>query len=117
MRLASIAALFLFAGCASASHGEREALLAAPINCATAETDIAALTAAMPSRRERARSVVQTVTPVGAVGGVVTGTYDERLGVLTGDIEDEMSARINAIQSECGIAGADEAATEQEETQ
>ncbi len=106
MKLASISLLAVLAGCATTSHAERETLLAAPINCATAQTDIAALEAAMPSRRERARSAVQSVTPVGAVGGVVTGTYDERLGVLTGGAEEELSARIAAIQSECTIADA-----------
>jgi hypothetical protein len=106
MKLASISLLAVLASCATASHAEREALLAAPVNCATAQTDIAALEAAMPSRRERARSAVQSVTPVGAVGGVVTGTYDERLGVLTGGTEEELSARIDAIRSECTIADA-----------
>lgn len=100
--------LFLFgtllAGCATAKHSERDTLLAAPVNCATAETDIAALEAAMPSRRERVRSAVQSATPVGAVKGVVTGTYDDRVAVLTGATEEELSARINEIRSECGIA-------------
>lgn len=116
MRLASIGVLAFLAGCASASHAEREALLAAPIDCATAQTDIAALEAAMPSRRERARSAVQSVTPIGAVGGVVSGTYDERLGVLTGGTEEELSARIEAIRSRCGIAVAADADHEQERT-
>ncbi|WP_213271895.1 hypothetical protein [Hyphomonas sp.] len=106
MKLASISLLAVLAGCATASHADRETLLAAPINCATAQTDIAALEAAMPSRGERARSAVQSVTPVGAIGGVVSGTYDERLGVLTGATEEELSARIEAIQSECTLADA-----------
>lgn len=114
MRLALVAGLALLSGCATASHGEREALLAAPVNCATAETDLAALEAAMPSRRERARSAVQSVTPIGAVGGAVTGTYDERLEVLTGATEDQLSARINEITSECDIASSAEAGAEVE---
>ena len=106
MRLASIGLLALLAGCATARHAEREALLAEPIDCSTAQTDIAALEAAMPSRRERARSAVQSVTPVGAVGGVVTRTYDDRLRVLTGGTKEELSARIDAIRSECTIVDA-----------
>jgi hypothetical protein len=106
MRLGSIGVLAILAGCATASHSEREALLTAPIDCAKAQTDIAALEAAMPSRQERARSAVQSVTPVGAVRGVVTGTYDERLGVLTGGTEKELSARIEAIKAECKIEDA-----------
>lgn len=116
MRLASIGVLAFLAGCATTSHAEREALLAAPIDCAKAQTDMAALEAAMPSRRERARSAVQSVTPVGVVGGVVSGTYDERLGVLTGGTEDELSARIEAIRSQCGTADTADADQEQEKT-
>lgn len=48
MRLASIGVLAFLSGCATAIHAEREALIAAPIDCATAQTDIAALEAAMP---------------------------------------------------------------------
>lgn len=92
------------AGCATGSQKEREALLAAPVNCATASSDIAALEAAKPSRREKVRSAVQSATPVGAVKGVVTGTYDDGVSVLTGATEEELSARINEIRSECGIA-------------
>lgn len=117
MRLIFLAALALFSGCATVSHEERGALLAAPVNCATADTDLAALEAAMPSRRERARSVVQSVTPIGAVSGAVTGNYDERLEVLTGATEDQLSARVVEIKSECGIANPVEADTEEELTQ
>lgn len=93
----------LLAGCASASHDERAALLSAPVNCAAAESDIAALEAAMPSRGERMRSAVQSATPIGAVKGVVTGTYDDQFAVLSGATEDELSARIDQIRAECGI--------------
>jgi len=61
------------AGCATASHAERETLLAQPIDCDVAEEDIAALEAAMPSRRERAKAGVQSVTLIGAASGVLTG--------------------------------------------
>lgn len=117
MRFVPVAAIMLLGACATVSHEEREALLAAPVNCATAEADLAALEAAMPSRRERARSAVQSVTPVGAVRGAVTGTYDDRLEVLTGATEEQLSARINAIETECGIASAADVGAEQEVTQ
>lgn len=106
MKLAPLALIALLAGCSTTSHEEREALLAAPVNCATAEADLAALEAAMPSRRERARSAAQSVTPVGAVKGAVTGTYDEQLEVLTGATEEQLAARIQEIETECGIASA-----------
>lgn len=114
MRLLFIAGLALLSGCATAGYGEREALLAAPVNCATAETDLAALEAAMPSRRERARAAVQSVTPVGAVSGAVTGTYDDRLEVLSGATEEQLSARIDEIKSQCGTADEAKPATQKD---
>lgn len=100
--------MLLLAGCASnAVHDERESLLAEPIDCAVAEQDIADLEAAMPSRGERALSVVQTVTPIGAASGVVRGSYRDRAAVLTGRTEDELSARIDEITRTCGLEPAD----------
>jgi hypothetical protein len=96
--------LGLLAGCATASHEERATLLAEPIDCATAPADLAALEAAMPSRGERAKSALQTVTPIGAAAGVVTGSYKDRAAVLTGRTESELNARIEAIKAECAIA-------------
>ncbi|MEL6860003.1 MAG: hypothetical protein AAFO74_16570 [Pseudomonadota bacterium] len=103
MRLTSLLFVTLVAGCATSIHAERESLLADPIDCASAETDIAALEAAMPSRRERARSAIQSVTPVGVVSGVATGTYGDRTAVLTGRTEEELTARIDDIKQSCGL--------------
>lgn len=102
--------VMLVAGCATASTEEREALLGKPINCTVAQQDIADLEAAMPSRLERAGSVVRTVSPVGAVTSVATGSYRDQASVLTGRTEDELSARIEEIEQICGISTADETA-------
>lgn len=96
MRRVIIPVLARVAGCAT-SHSERDARLAAPIDCEVAEADIAALEAAKPSRRERARSAMLSVTPVGVVKGAVTGKDDENLEVLTGSTEEELTARIDEI--------------------
>lgn len=90
-------------GCATASHTERDALLAEPINCETAEEDILALKSALPSKGERARSAIQTVTPVGLVTGVATQSYKKRAAVLSGRTEDELQARIKQIREACEI--------------
>jgi len=110
MKLAPIALLALLAGCATSAHEERESLLSEPIDCSVAEKDIAALEAAMPSRRERAMSAVQTVTPVGALTGVATGSYRDRAAVLTGRTEGELTARIEDIQETCELEATPEAA-------
>ena len=105
MKFAPLFLIALLAGCATASDDERASLLAQPVNCETAKEDIEALDAAMPSRGERIRSAIQTVTPVGAVAGVVTGAYKDRAAVLTGRTEAELAARIREIQAACGSAG------------
>jgi hypothetical protein len=103
MKLALLVMIALLAGCATASNEERASLLAQPVNCETAQADIAALEAAMPSRRERAGAALRTVTPVGAVAGAATGSYGEGAAVLTGRTEDELAARVAEIQATCGI--------------
>lgn len=107
MKLFPFAVVALIAGCTTVSHDERASLLADPVNCESAKADIAALEAAMPSRRERTLSAVQTVTPIGAVSGVATGTYRDRASVLTGRTQDELNARIEEIESTCGISRKD----------
>lgn len=106
MKLAFPILVLAVVECATASHEARESLLAQPINCEVAEQDIVALEAAMPSRRERARSAIQSVTPVGVVTGVATGTYGDRASVLTGRTEDELQARIDEIEAKCAGAEA-----------
>lgn len=99
-----ILAAFL-AGCATASPDERTSLLAESVNCNTARGDIDALEEALPSGGERAASLVRSVTPVGAVVGVVTGSYGEQAAVLTGRTKEELEDRIKEIQDTCGIVG------------
>lgn len=104
MRLASIALCAFLVGCATANHEERESLLAEPIDCAVAQEDIDALEAAMPSARERRLSAVQTIVPIGAVASVATGSYRDRVAVLTGRTTEELNARISDIRTTCGPA-------------
>ena len=92
-----VAVLAVVAVCATAGHDMSEALLAAPIDCASAEADLAALEAAMPSQSERARSAFRSVTPAGVVTGAVTATHDERLHVLSGSTKEKLSVRIEEI--------------------
>ena len=112
MKLVPFALAALLVGCATSNHDERASLLAEPVNCESAEADIAALEAAMPSRRERALSAVQTVTPVGAVSGVATGSYKDRAAVLTGRTQGELNARIEEIETTCGLSREDVAVAE-----
>jgi len=112
MKLVAFFLAALLVGCATSTHDERASLLAEPVNCEAAEADIAALEAAMPSGRERALSAVQTVTPIGAVSGIATGSYRDRAGVLSGRTQRELNARIEDIETSCGIFREDNAVTE-----
>lgn len=105
MKWLPLGALALLAGCATASHADRVALLDAPIDCSTADADIAALEAARPSSGERARSVLQSATPVGVVTGVATRSYADRAAVAAGKTGSDIEDRIVEIEQGCRVAG------------
>ena len=108
MKFMPLLLIAVLAGCASAKNEQRASLLAQPVKCETAQQDIAALEAAMPSRGERAGAVLRTATPVGAVAGVASGSYRDGAAVLTGRTKDELEARINEIKTACVIAATPE---------
>lgn len=95
----------LLAGCATASPADRLALMSAPIDCNTADADVAALEAARPSSGERARSVLQSVTPVGVVTGTATRNYASRAAVATGKTGSDIDDRIAEIEQRCSSTG------------
>ena len=104
--------VFGIAACATATHSERQALLEQPVNCETAKADISAIEEALPSSGERARSVAQSVTPVGAATGLISGKYEERFAILTGRTKEELEARIVEIETTCGISEDEEGESE-----
>jgi len=101
MRIAVLFPLALVAGCATASDTEREALLDKPVDCATADEDIAALTAALPSNTERGASVLRTLTPVGAATSIITLQYRDRAKVATGRTGRAINNKIADIYEAC----------------
>ncbi|MCV6585343.1 MAG: hypothetical protein OIF47_07395 [Marinibacterium sp.] len=76
---------------------------AQPINCSTAEGDIRALNSEKKHAQDQKLRNVASITPAGALLGIVTGTEGKRLEMLTGDYEKQIDARIDAIQTKCGI--------------
>lgn len=91
-------------GCATASHDERAELLEKPVNCDTADEDIIELAEALPSGSERAKSIFQSVTPVGLATGVLKRENKDKLKVATGKTERDLEGRINEIEQTCGLA-------------
>ena len=73
-----------------------------PINCSTAEGDIRALNSEKEHAQKQKLRNVASITPAGALFGIVTGTEGERLEMLTGDYEKKIDERIAAIEAKCG---------------
>lgn len=76
---------------------------AVPINCATAEGDIRALSSEKKYAQDQVVRNVASVTPAGALLGIVTGTEGKRLEMLSGDYEKKIDERIQAIEETCGL--------------
>ncbi|MEO1364598.1 MAG: hypothetical protein AAFU86_12590 [Pseudomonadota bacterium] len=107
--MTAIFAVGLVAGCAQTTQSERADLLDRPIDCATADLDIAALEAAIPGAGERAAAGVRLVVPVSRIAGRVTGQLDERREIASGRTEEDLRARIAEIKAACPDASASDA--------
>ncbi|SLN31090.1 hypothetical protein ROA7450_01374 [Roseovarius albus] len=79
-----------------------------PINCATAEGDIRALKAEKKHAQDQIVRNVASITPAGALLGLITGTEGKRLQMLTGEYEKKIDARIAETESQCNIQPTDE---------
>ena len=90
------------AGCTGKSAiGERE--LKQAVNCDTARSDISILEKEKASVVERVAIGVTSVTPAGAVLGILTMTEDDKLEVAVGSYNSQLDAKIAAIKRECSI--------------
>lgn len=104
--------LGLVAGCAQVTQDARADLLNRPIECDTADIDLAALEAAIPGAAERAAAGVRLVVPVARITGRVTGKLEERREIASGRTEDDLRARIAEIEAACPDASASTAVAE-----
>ncbi len=101
---AKVCAVALLAGSAmtgvafAANDTERH-----PVNCATAEGDLRAIAAEKKHAQDQQLESVISVTPAGALLGLVTGTEHKRLQMLSGDYVKELDARAAEIKSTCGV--------------
>lgn len=74
-----------------------------PVNCATAEGDLRAIAAEKKHAQDQQLESVISVTPAGALLGLVTGTEHKRLQMLSGDYVKELDDRAAEIKSTCGV--------------
>lgn len=104
--IVALVAVGALAGCARTIQSDRADLLDQPIDCMTADIDIATLETAIPGAGERAAAGVRLVVPVARIAGRVRGELDDRREIASGRTEAEMRARIAEIEAACPDAGA-----------
>jgi hypothetical protein len=92
----------LAAGCAMQEQQTLQSL-DQPINCRTAEGDIRVLQSEKANAVQQLASGASAIAPAGIVVGVLTGTEATKLTVAAGDYNNQIDARIAAIQSRCGV--------------
>ncbi len=96
------------AACSPISEEGKEAM-AQPINCPTAEQDIAVLESERASVLDRLASGAQFVVPVAvAVNILQTGAgsgdvVDDKNAVAGGDYNEQIDAKIKEIKDNCGL--------------
>ena len=92
----------LAAGCTGKSPaGQRE--LKQPVNCDTASSDLEILEKEKAGVAERIVLGVTSITPAGAVIGILTLTEDDKLEVAVGAYNNKLDDKIAEIKRECGI--------------
>lgn len=74
-----------------------------PINCATAEGDLRAIAAEKKHAQDQQVESVISITPAGALLGLVTGTEQKRLKMLSGDYVAQLDDRAAEIKSTCNV--------------
>ncbi|WP_254055839.1 hypothetical protein [Ruegeria sp. EL01] len=74
-----------------------------PVNCATAEGDLRAIDAEKKHAEDKQLESVAAITPAGALLGLVTGTENKRLRMLSGDYIKQLDARSAEIKATCGL--------------
>ncbi|MEO1309602.1 MAG: hypothetical protein AAFV51_01375 [Pseudomonadota bacterium] len=86
---------------------ETQAALDKPVNCETAEEDIAVLEDALPGGRAKARAVIRSVTPAGLVMGAVSRDLRDRAKVVSGTLEADLYNKMADIYEECDLEPAE----------
>ncbi|MEL7211009.1 MAG: hypothetical protein AAGK92_00010 [Pseudomonadota bacterium] len=95
-------ALLLCAGCATIPEID-DVVVAAPVNCDTAERDLIALEQMRPTRERAALVVLSTLTPGGLVSGIVTNDMEDRGRIFDGSFAREVNAKKRAIRETCDL--------------
>lgn len=74
-----------------------------PVNCATAEGDLRAIAAEKKHAQDQQVESVVSILPAGALLGLITGTENKRLKMLSGDYVKQLDARAEEIRTTCNV--------------
>jgi hypothetical protein len=98
--------VFLFltlAACAPPITQEAKQDLQRPIDCSTAQDDIAVLQSEKTNVNQQMLAGVTSMLPAAAVMGLLTGRQQDREEVLTGQYNTMIDEKIYSIKSTCGV--------------
>ncbi|MDD5618732.1 MAG: hypothetical protein PHG69_06530 [Candidatus Omnitrophica bacterium] len=76
--------------------------LGKPIDCSSAENDIAVLESEKISSTEQVKAGVKTVVPAAAARGILHRDYIDRARVASGEYNLEIDEKIRQIKDKCG---------------
>jgi len=106
MRSLALSALLLLAvgstACTPISPEAKRAL-GKPVNCSSAQRDLATLEAERASSAKKLSSGVASVMPVSAVVNILRGTYTDGVQVATGTYNSDIERKQIQISSACGV--------------
>ena len=98
MALVSVTACVVSAEAWAATGSERH-----PVNCSTAEGDLRAIASEKKHAEDKQLESIAAITPAGALLGLVTGTEQKRLQMLSGDYIKQLDARAAEIKETCNL--------------
>jgi len=104
--LCALGLVALLGGCASEYKKEamqEEQAKTMPVNCNTADADLATLRSEKVSVAKQTEAGVGAFSPIGLVGGLVSGTEKEKTQVASGDYNKALDTKINEIKTTCHI--------------
>ncbi len=100
--LVAISLLFAF-GCARSIPDEVKAEMAKPVDCSTAEQDIATLESEKASAAQQVSAGARSIVPLAAVAGLLRGDTKDRAAVASGKYNEQIDAKIAEISQQCGL--------------
>ena len=102
--LMAVCFLILWTGCISDEQKVMEELEhPGPINCDTAEEDLATLESEKTRLGEQILLGVTSITPAGAIIGIITLTEKDKIEIAVGVYNKHIDERMAAIKKECGL--------------